>query len=403
VGRPFRRRFSPLIVALILCIPAALVGGIWLGGHPEDLPSGIRDTFVGDKNSALVREAMNVIKDDYYRKVDTTKLVNTGLAAAVKSLNDRFSNYFDPGAYKAFQRQTNGQFSGVGMTVAESKRGLKVTHTYSGSPASKAGIKAGDLIVAVNGASIAGKSSNASTALIRGKAGTPVTLTVVSNGHKRTAKLTRQDITVPLVASRLIHYHGHQIAYVELSQFGDGAHTQVGDAVRKRLAQGAKGIVLDLRGNPGGLLDEAVYTSSLFVPTGVIVSTDGRARPRHVYNATGGAISTKIPIVVLVDRNTASAAEIVTGALQDHHRATVVGTNTFGKGVFQEIQPLSNGGALDITVGEYFTPDGHNLGGGGVKEGAGLTPNVRAQDNPKTPRVDEALRVAERTLAGKLQ
>jgi carboxyl-terminal processing protease len=403
VGRPFRRRFSPLIAALILCVPAALVGGIWLGGHPEDLPGGVRDALVGDKSSALVREAMNVIKDDYYRKVDTTKLVNTGIGAAVKSLGDRFSNYFDPTAYKSFQRQTNGQFQGVGMTVAESKRGLKVTHTYTGSPARKAGIQAGDYIVAVNGASLAGKSSTASTALIRGKAGTSVTLTILSGKRKRTARLTRQDITVPLVASRLITYRGHKIADVALSQFGDGAHTQVGDAVRKRIAQGAQGIVLDLRGNPGGLLDEAVYTASLFVPKGVIVSTAGRARPRKTYNATGGAISGKVPVVVLVDRGSASAAEIVTGALQDHHRATVVGTNTFGKGVFQEIQPLSNGGALDITVGEYFTPSGHNLGGGGVKEGTGLTPDVRAQDNQKTRHTDEALSTAERTLAGKLQ
>jgi carboxyl-terminal processing protease len=403
VGRPFRRRFSPLIAALILCVPAALVGGIWLGGHPEDLPGGVRDALVGDENSALVREAMNVIKDDYYRKVDTTKLVNTGIGAAVKSLGDRFSNYFDPTAYKAFQRQTNGQFQGVGMTVAENKRGLKVTHTYTGSPAQKAGIQPGDLIVAVNGASLAGKTSTASTALIRGRAGTSVTLTIVSGKRQRTARLTRQDITVPLVASRLTTYHGRKIADVALSQFGDGAHTQVGDAVRKRLAQGAQGIVLDLRGNPGGLLDEAVYTASLFVPNGVIVSTAGRARPRKVYNATGGAISGKVPVVVLVDRGSASAAEIVTGALHDHHRATVVGTNTFGKGVFQEIQPLSNGGALDITVGEYFTPSGHNLGGGGVKEGAGLTPDVRAQDNPKTRHTDEALSAAERTLAGKLQ
>jgi carboxyl-terminal processing protease len=385
------------MVVLVLLIPAALVGGIWLGGHPENLPGGLRDALVGDKNEALVREALGIIKDDYYRKVDTTKLVNTGLAAAVRSLNDRFSNYFDPSDYKAFQRQTNGQFTGVGMTVTENKRGLQVTGTYAGSPARRAGIARGDLIVAVNGKSIAGKSSAVSTALIRGRAGTKVALTFVS-GHKRTtASLTREEITVPLVASRLVRFHGRKLAYVALSQFGDGAHNQVGQAVRKRLAQGAKGIILDLRGNPGGLLDEAVYTASLFVPSGVIVSTAGRARPRHVYNATGGAISTRIPIVVLVDRGTASAAEIVTGALQDHHRATVVGTNTFGKGVFQEIQPLSNGGALDITVGEYFTPNGHNLGGGGVKEGRGLTPDIRVSAK------GNAAVIGERTLAAKLK
>jgi carboxyl-terminal processing protease len=152
-------------------------------------------------------------------------------------------------------------------------------------------------------------------------------------------------------------------------------------------------VVLDLRDNGGGLLNEAVSVSSIFIPDGRVVSTKGRARPEHVYEATGGAISKDIPVVVLVNDHSASASEIVTGALQDRHRATVVGTRTFGKGVFQEIEPLSNGGALDITVGEYFLPSGRNLGGGGVKRGAGVTPDVRAKDNPKTPR-DEALLAA---------
>ena len=156
--------------------------------------------------------------------------------------------------------------------------------------------------------------------------------------------------------------------------------------------------MLDLRDNGGGLLNEAVSIASVFIPKGTIVSTDGRARPKHTFEATGSAIDRKIPVVVLVNRESASASEIVTGALQDTHRAEVVGTRTFGKGVFQEIEPLPNGGALDITVGEYFLPSGRNIGGGGVKQGAGITPDVAAQDNPKTTR-DEALDVAVRTVA----
>ncbi len=142
--------------------------------------------------------------------------------------------------------------------------------------------------------------------------------------------------------------------------------------------------------------------ASIFIPDGTIVSTDGRSQPRQVYTAKGGAISTKIPMVVLVDRGTASAAEIVTGALKDRGRAEVVGQHTYGKGVFQEIQALSNGGALDITVGEYFTPSGHNLGGGGVREGAGIAPDVPALDNPHTTQ-DEALGVAERAVAASVR
>ena len=147
---------------------------------------------------------------------------------------------------------------------------------------------------------------------------------------------------------------------------------------------------------------EAVNVASIFIPNGTIVSTDGRAQPREVYMAKGDAIATSQPMVVLVDSGTASAAEIVTGALKDRGRATVVGTHTYGKGVFQEIEQLSNGGALDFTVGEYFTPDGQNLGGGGVKRGPGIQPTVYAYTKP-TAKTDNALTAAERTVAAKLQ
>jgi carboxyl-terminal processing protease len=172
--------------------------------------------------------------------------------------------------------------------------------------------------------------------------------------------------------------------------------------VEKVLHKGARGLILDLRENPGGLLNEAVNVASIFIPDGTIVSTAGRAAPRQVYVARGGAIPTSIPLVVLVDRGTASAAEIVTGALHDRGRAKVVGTHTYGKGVFQEIEPLPNGGALDFTVGEYFTPSGRNLGGGGVKEGAGIAPDIYATQKSGA-KTDTALTVAERTVAAEVQ
>jgi carboxyl-terminal processing protease len=164
------------------------------------------------------------------------------------------------------------------------------------------------------------------------------------------------------------------------------------------MKDGAKGVVLDLRGNPGGLVTEAQLVASAFLEDGKIVTTKGRSVPSRTLSATGDAVAPKLPLVVLVDHNSASAAEIVAGALQDRHRAKLVGTNTFGKGVFQEVIELSNGGALDITAGQYFTPSGRNLGGKGTDTGAGLTPDIKAANNPKTPK-DEALDTALQTLA----
>jgi carboxyl-terminal processing protease len=181
----------------------------------------------------------------------------------------------------------------------------------------------------------------------------------------------------------------------ELSTFSDGAHAKLREQVDRLLRQGAKGLVLDLRGNGGGLLQEGRLVASIFVDKGLIVSTNGRHSPEQKLNATGGAIPANIPMTVLVDGGTASAAEIVTGALRDHDRATVVGERTFGKGVFQEIEPLKNGGALDLTVGRFFLPNGENL------TGPGIDPAVPARDNPKTPR-DEALDSALNTVRDKI-
>jgi carboxyl-terminal processing protease len=170
--------------------------------------------------------------------------------------------------------------------------------------------------------------------------------------------------------------------------------------VQGLLKQGARGLVFDLRANGGGLVSEARLVASIFIPSGTIVTTRGRTQPTIVLAAAGGAIPKSIPVVVLVDHDTASASEIVTAALQDHHRATVVGTHTYGKGVFQELEPLSGGSAIKITVGEYYTPNGRNLGGGGVKEGAGVTPEVLVPSGVDT---EHGLEVALHTLLAKVK
>jgi carboxyl-terminal processing protease len=391
-----RRTLQRLLVLFAALAPVLLVLGIWLGGHPSSLPEPIRAAFV-DEDTRTLDEALDIIEEDYYRQVERDRLVDDSVSGAVSRLRDRFSTYLSPDEYRRFRDSSRGEFSGVGLEITEVSAGLRVGRVYPGSPAQKAGIRRGDTIVAVNRRSIAGRSSRESTALIRGRPGTEVTLTFTSDGRRQTKRMKRARIDAPSVTSSLRTEDGVKLGVVELSGFTTGAHGEVRRAIDRLRDRGAKGIVLDLRGNGGGLLDEAVLVASVFIPEGTIVSTDGRTRARHVYRATGSAIPGRVPVVVLVDDGTASASEIVAGAIQDRDRGRVVGTRTFGKGVFQEVRRLPNGGALDITVGEYFTPSGRNLGGGGTRRGAGIRPDVRATDNPDT-RVDEALAVALREL-----
>ena len=388
-----RRRRRSLLPLLIL-LPVLLVGGIWLGGHPDVLPEPVRDTLVADTDGRIYEEAIDTLARDYYREVDRKKLLDTSLEEAVRSLRDRFSHYFAPRDFDDFQEATEGRFEGVGMTVEEVPRGLRVLTVYDGSPAQRGGVRPGDVITHVNDRSIAGASSEESTTRIKGPAGSEVRLTVRSKGRTRELTLERAEVEIPVVEAELVRSVGH----VRLAGFTSGAGDEVSGAVKRLLGRGADGVVLDLRDNGGGLLNEAVSVASVFIPDGKIVSTRGRSRPERVYEATGGAIDPDVPVVVVVNDRSASASEIVAGALQDRDRARIVGTRTFGKGVFQEIEPLPNGGALDITVGEYFLPSGRNIGGGGPARGAGLEPDVRAEDNPKTPR-DEALAAAVREVS----
>jgi carboxyl-terminal processing protease len=398
-SRPTR---APRTLRYVAVVIAVLLIGIWLGGHSSWLPSPLRSAFVDNSKNQLVNEALDLLAHDYYRPINRQQLVDKGLAAAIASLNDPYSHYFNQSDYQAFLNQSNPHLSGIGIDVLPDPRGLRIGDVFNGSPAARAGLKSGDVIVRVGSVPLANHSADFASRLIKGKAGTTVTLTVVSGKERRVVSVTRANLVIPVSSSKLLNYRGTKIGDVRLTSFTDGSGSEVRAQVQKMLHAGARALILDLRGNGGGLLDEAVNVASLFVPDGTIVSTRGRRQPTQVYTAKGDAIAPKIPLVALVDRGTASAAEIVTGALKDRGRAKVVGTHTYGKGVFQEIQTLSNGGALDMTVGEYFTPSGRNLGGGGVREGAGIPPDVPVASDP-TARTDRQLTVAEQTVAAEVR
>jgi carboxyl-terminal processing protease len=400
---PSRRQ--PLTAVLVALLPIALVAGIWLGGHPDRLPGFARNALVADHQTRAVDEAIQRIASDYYRAIPTSRLSDASLAGVVNSLGDRFSHYLTASEFRQFNAPPS--FTGIGVAVGPERRGLLIGRVFDASPAARAGLKAGEVIVAVNGKRLEGLSANAAIAMIKGQPGTDVQIGVERKqgprarpSATRTIRITRATISEPVVASTLRTVRGIKLGVVGLATFSPGAHGEVREAVDHVLRQGARGIVLDLRSNGGGLVQEAQLIASIFIPKGTIVTTRGRNQPTQTLVATGGAIPVSTPVVVLVDSNSASASEIVTAALQDHRRATVVGTHTFGKGVFQEEEPLSNGGALDITVGEYFTPNGRNLGGGGVKQGAGITPEVPVTREADGPR---GLNVALGTLAAKVK
>lgn len=386
-------RTGLMAVALL----ATLAAGLWLGGHPAKMPEPMREVFVDD-SAGLTAEASELIEANYYRSVPQDELIDSSLQGMVRGLRrsygDRFSEYFSPAMLTRFNEEIAGRFSGIGLSVTEVERGLRVARVFERSPAERAGIEAGDTIVSVDGRSIAGLGSVAATTRIKGPEGSEVVVGVLDRprGEVRQVRLTRAEIEVPVVDSSVKTLDGERLGYLRLAAFSSGAHGAVREGVRKLRRRKASGLVLDLRANGGGLLQEAVLTASVFLPEGdVVVSTRSRTQGETVYEAEGGNLPL-LPVVVLIDRGTASAAEILAAALADDAGAELVGTRSFGKGVFQQEVGLSNGGALKLTVGEYFTPDGTNLAGKGIH------PDVRATDAPATPR-DEALDRALRVLA----
>jgi carboxyl-terminal processing protease len=392
-------RSSARAALAIAAVLGLLCLGLWLGGHPGELPGFLRSAFVAGGEAEVVGEAVETVSRDYYRPVRSRSLVGASIGGLIASLHDPYSSYLPPSEFKSFGAPQT--FTGIGVSVEPDPRGLRIVRVFDGSPAAHARLQGGEVIVRANGHRLHGVSLDAAIALIEGPPGTDVRIELLQDGHPRKVTITRETISRPIVASEMRDQKGVKIGWAYLASFSEGAHAQLAEAVHTLLRHGARALVLDLRANGGGLVSEAQLVASLFLRQGeIVVTTKGRAQPTIVLRAVGGAIPAKIPIAVLVDRGTASAAEIVTAALQDNHRAKVVGTHTFGKGVFQELEPLGNGGGIKITVGEYFTPSGRNLGGGGVHEGRGIAPEVEVRSGVDGER---GLQVALRTLLAEVR
>ncbi len=351
-------------------------------------------------DESLTEQAREVIEDNYFEAVAGDELDQGSVKGMVDELrqryDDRFSHYFDPAQLEDFNASTSGEFEGVGLTVNEVPRGLRVADVLPDSPAEAAKMAVGDVITAVNDKSIEGVPSEVSTARIKGEPGTEVELTIdqVTGDGTRNVTLERAKVRLPTARGEIKRIGGREIAYVRFFGFSEGAHGELRAEIERLYREGAEGLVLDLRGNGGGLLNEAVLSASVFVEDGDVVTTRSRTRGEQVYDATGGALDPR-PTVVLINRDTASAAEILASAISSYDLGTIVGEDSFGKGTFQEVIHLPAGGALDLTIGEYLTADEISLAGEGIK------PDVRAVDDPKT-NPDEALDRALRTIAPQL-
>ncbi len=386
-----RGRFgSGVVTGLVTGLVVAALAGVLLGVIGDS-----------DDDQGSVDEALQTIEDNYFEAVEPQRLDDASIDGVVEELrkryDDRFSHYFTDDQLKEFRAATSGRFSGVGLSVSEVERGLRVATVFPGAPAEAAGIEEGDLIVGVDGESIGGEPADVATARIKGPRGTEVSLRVVpaQGGDPRTVAVERAQVHVPAVTGEIRRIGGRKVAYVTFTTFSSGAHGELRSEIERLYGEGAEGLVLDLRGNGGGLLDEAVLSASIFVENGNVVSTRSRTQGEKDYEAVGDALGPR-PTVVLVNRDSASAAEILTAALEQYHLATVVGTRTYGKGTFQEVIPLTAGGALDLTIGQYLTADGTSILGEGVK------PQVRVEDDASTADQDEALERALQVLSRRL-
>ncbi len=406
-----------VLFALLLLLGAGLVITACAGS------SSAADSFT------LQETVLQHLEDSYYQPVDAATLEEDAINGMVAGLDDPYTVYLDPTQYQAFTGELSGSYTGIGLVEGMENGFITTLQVFKGSPAAAAGIKPGDIIVSVDGGSTAGLTIDQVVTKIQGPTGTTVKLgmyrppaayeasttttteraatqptgplppakgqaDVPPGGTVHEYTLERQQITEPQVDSKLLTANGKKVADITLYIFSKGAADAVRAAVTTAVdTDKVAAIILDLRNNGGGLVDEGVGVASVFIPSGVIVTTRGLHSPEHVYDATGGAFA-QIPLYLLVNQNTASASEIVAGALQDYKRATLIGVTTFGKGVVQSIEPLSNGGAVKVTTAEYFTPNGRNI------NKTGIVPGVVVAGTQTTPEKDTQLQEALKLIGG---
>lgn len=376
-------------VILVLVIGTILGLSLSLGGNVVANRDAAGSKELAWEDTRLIAEVMQRVRRDYVEPIDDKELMDRAIRGMVSGL-DRHSEFLDAQEYREIRNSTRGRYSGVGLEVSTREGAILVISPIDDTPAQRAGIESGDEIIEINGVSVRNDGLNAAIDKMRGKAGTPVTITVRRQNYDDplTFNLTRQKIKVASVRYEILQ---PSYGYVRVSQFNEStadelsrAIDEMTDEVQEQTGDMLAGLILDLRNNPGGILDAAVEVSDLFLDEGIIVTAEGRtpeSRFRRV--AEIGDIMDGGAVVVLVNGGSASASEIVAGALQDHDRALIIGTTTFGKGLVQTVIPLSRGFAIKLTTSHYYTPSGDSIHEIGivpdiVVEGSGEYPGLSA-------------------------
>ncbi len=362
------RKISLLLCGAALGAATALVGTqAFLIPGSTPATAAAADTY---RSLNLFGDVFEKIRTDYVEKPDDQKLVEAAINGMLTSL-DPHSSYMDSKAFNDMQVQTRGEFGGLGIEVTQENGFIKVVTPIDDTPASRAGILSGDIISAIDGEAVDGMTLNQAVDKMRGEPNTVVTLKILRGPKKdaRDIKLTRAVIQIKSVRSKK---EGDDIGYIRITQFNEQTADGVRDALLKFQTDPGdklKGYILDLRNNPGGLLDQSIAVVNAFIDHGEIVSTRGRNADETMrYNARPGDLSHGKPLIVLINGGSASASEIVAGALQDHKRATIIGTRSFGKGSVQTIIPLgADNGALRLTTARYYTPSGRSIQAQGIE------------------------------------
>ncbi|NCF15411.1 MAG: PDZ domain-containing protein [Gammaproteobacteria bacterium] len=367
------RAILVIVIGVVMGLSLSIGGGLMNDNRAPDKEE------LAWEQARLFAEVLERVKRDYVEPIDDADLLESAIRGMVSDL-DAHSQYLDAGEYRDIRISTTGSYTGIGIEVDEVGGNVLIVTPIAGSPAARAGIRSGDQIIAVDGVSIEAAHLQDTIGRLRGQAGSKVIVTVLRDDDAIQYELRRQIIRMASVHKEFL---SPSYGYIRISQFSENTARELSRAVDE--LQDAndgmlQGLVLDLRNNPGGVLDAAVDVADLFLNSGVIVTADGRSvDSRFTRSAHRGDILDGATMVVIVNRGSASASEIVAGALQDHDRALVVGTETFGKGLVQTVVPLSKGRAIKLTTSRYYTPSGDSI------HDVGIEPDIFIEDTPGFP------------------